>query len=89
MGFSKDGGSLIPAPNHALPKPSAPACFRFSASVRRGKGPWLPGNQIPGFLAGTHVAFELKRPFFLSGVCVRERESLCACVDVPTLAHES
>lgn len=89
MGFGKDGGSLIPAPNHALPKPSAPACFGFLASVRRGKGPWLPGNQIPGFLAGTHVAFELKRPFFLSGVCVRERESLCACVDVPTLAHES
>ena len=43
-------------------------------------GSWLLGNQIPGFLAGTYVVFELKRPFsFL----------VCACVDVDAFMHES
>ena len=42
-------------------------------------GSWLLGNQIPGFLAGTYVVFELKRPFsFL----------VCACVDVDAFVHE-
>ena len=39
-------------------------------------GSWLLGNQIPGFLADTHVVFELKRPFsFLMCAC----EPVCVC----------